>query len=114
MNELYCHPTTIPLSAVELDTHPDRDRIIATVLEGLDARGSLGIVYDCAIEAALDDGATQDAIEEGEKEGTRAGLELGLETLNELQRDIIEHEPDLDGVIDSLQEAIDRLTDKLE
>ena len=31
MNELYCNPTTIPLSAVELDTHTDRDRIIATV-----------------------------------------------------------------------------------
>lgn len=68
--------SVVPLSQLDLDAQAERSRWFATIAEGMDGRGSLGLLHDIAIEVALD----SDDFVEVKDERHDAGLEDGLVT----------------------------------
>lgn len=83
--QLDVNPAVLSLSPVELDAHPDRERIIATVIEGLDNSGALSDIQ----EASLDSLAVMDLQDEAFKEGEVEGWNKALDAVDTQINDTI-------------------------
>lgn len=118
--------SVVTLSQLDLDAQAERSRWFATIAEGLDGRGSLGLLHDIAIEITLDSDdfveVKDAAYDEGRCEGLRDGLEQLIVLRSRVEDDMrfkdipeevaAELIHDIDELYDELEAQKERLTPK--
>lgn len=114
MRFLDCRPNALPFDALELHMHEDYDRIMATILEGFEASGPLCVLYETAIEVALDDGIIEDQMDEAKDESFKEGIDWGIEQLDCAMSKVERDFPDMpDDVALSIMEMLLGLKEEL-